>query len=201
MADNETTTANNDIDTSLVTVGQPTEGGCVWTNFASDPELPSNATTAMASPWESLGDLTDNGYTESKEVNSTDHKNWHGGIALSTVDETKHKYKLEFIEVNRPSVAKLRYGTDNVETDTAGDITHIVGKPSKGETVPLVIDELMSNGWLRRTVVRKAIVTSFDDVPHQKGSLMVFGMEFTAISKGGADFDIYYAKPSSGGGN
>lgn len=185
-----------DIDTSLVTVGQPTDGGCVWTTFASSYTLPTTASATMASPWESLGDLSDNGYTESKAVNSTDHKNWHGGIALSTIDETKHKYKLEFIEVNRASTAKLRYGKGNVETDGSGNITHIVGKAATGETIPLVIDELMSNGWLRRTVVRKAIVTSFDDVPHQKGNLMVYGMEFTAISKDGADFDIYFAAPA-----
>lgn len=184
------------LDTSLVTVGQPVEGGCVFVCFDEDPTFPSNATDEWGAGWESAGELSTNGYTEGKSVTSTDHKGWHGSILLTTVDDETNTYKLEFVEVNRPTAAKLRYGPGNVEVDdTTGQVKHISGKPGMLVPVAIGIDELESSGYLRRTIVRKAMVSSFDDVPHQKGSLMVYGMTFTANERGGNTFDTYRAKP------
>lgn len=190
--------ALSDIDTSLITVGQPSEGGCCWTSFAENPTLPTDAVAKMSTlaGWESLGELSENGYTEAKSVAENKFKGWHGSVVLASISEEENTYKAEFIEVNRPSAAKLRYGSKNVETGADGSVSHIKGKPSAGDKVPLVFDELESNGYLRRTVVRKASIASFDEVPHQKGSLMVYGMTFTAIEVDGQAFDIYRAKPA-----
>lgn len=190
--------ALSDIDTSLITVGQPSEGGCCWTSFAENPTLPTDAVAKMSTltGWESLGELSENGYTESKSVTESKFKGWHGSVVLAAISEEENTYKAEFIEVNRPSAAKLRYGSKNVEIGADGSVSHIKGKPSAGDKIPLVFDELESNGYLRRTVVRKASIASFDDVPHQKGSLMVYGMTFTAIEVDGQAFDIYRAKPA-----
>lgn len=190
--------ALSDIDTSLITVGQPSEGGCCWTSFAENPTLPTDAVAKMSTltGWESLGELSENGYTESKSVTESKFKGWHGSVVLASISEEENTYKAEFIEVNRPSAAKLRYGSKNVETGADGSVSHIKGKPSAGDKIPLVFDELESNGYLRRTVVRKASIASFDEVPHQKGSLMVYGMTFTAIEVDGQAFDIYRAKPA-----
>lgn len=188
-----------DIDTSLVTVGQPSEGGCCWTSFADSPTLPTDASTKMSTitGWDSLGELSENGYTESKSVTNNKFKGWHGSIVLAAVSGEENTYKVEFIEVNRPSAAKLRYGAENVSAGTDGSVAHIMGKISTGDNVPLVFDELESNGYLRRTVIRSASIDSFDDVPHQKGSLMVYGMTFTAVEVDGQTFDIYRAKPAT----
>ncbi len=199
MTDEQTTpTTTKDIDPELVTVGQPTEGGCCWTNFGDSPTLPTSATTKMGtlSGWESLGELSENGFTASKSVDSTKFKGWHGSVVLSQISSTENTFKAEFIEVNRPSVAKLRYGKSAVETDTDGIVSHIKALDDMGMQVPLVFDELESNGYLRRTVIPKASIDSFDDVPHKKGDLMVYGMQFTAIKDGDRAFDIYRAKPT-----
>lgn len=191
--------AISEIDTSLITVGQPSEGGCCWTSFAENPTLPTDAVTKMSTltGWESLGELSENGYTESKSVTENKFKGWHGSVVLTAIADEENTYKAEFIEVNRPSAAKLRYGSENVEAGADGSVAHIKGKPSAGDKVPLVFDELESNGYLRRTVVRKASIASFDDVPHQKGALMVYGMTFTATEVDGQTFDIYRAKPAT----
>ena len=188
-----------DIDTSLITVGQPAEGGCCWTSFAESPTLPTDAVTKMStlSDFESLGELSENGYTESKSVTENKFTGWHGSVVLTAISGEENTYKAEFIEVNRPSVAKLRHGSTNVEEADDGSVSHIKGKVGSGDKVPLVFDELESNGYLRRTVIRKASINSFDDVPHQKGALMVYGMTFTAIEVDGQMFDIYRAKPAS----
>ena len=53
-------------------------------------------------------------------------------------------------------------------------------------------------GWLRRTVIPKAKIDSIDDVPHQRGSLMLYGMSFTAeVDANGVAAYIYHAKPAA----
>lgn len=186
-----------ELDTNQVTVGQPVEGGCVWTCFTEKPQVPTDAVTKMPTlGYESLGELSENGFTEGKSATSNKFKGWHGDVLLSNVSDEENTFKLEFVEPNRPSVAKLRYGADNVDTGKDGSVAHIRAAIGSGVTVPLVIDELESNGYLRRTVVPKASIDSFDDVPHQRGNLLVYGMTFTAIADGGSAFDIYRAKPA-----
>lgn len=190
--------ALSDIDESLVTVGKPVDGGCCYVNFSDDPVYPTDATTALDEGWVSLGDLSDQGFTEGKSISTTSHKCWHGSNVLTTVDDEDNTFSCEFIEVNRPAAAKLRYGDENVEEDaTTGEVTHIQGVAGKLKSHPLIFEELESNGYKRRTVYRKATVTSFDDVPHQRGSLMLYGMTFSADEVDGKAFDIYRAKPAT----
>ncbi|MDO4591013.1 MAG: hypothetical protein Q4B35_06435 [Slackia sp.] len=191
--------ALKEIDNSLVTVGSPAEGGCCWTSFNPAAKTPTDATTKMSTvgDFESLGELSENGFSEDKSITSTKHKGWHGSVVLSVVSEEERKYKVEFIEVNRPSVAKLRYGSKNVTAGEDGSVSKILDKVGVNETYPLVFDELESNGYLRRTVVEKAAVESFDTVPHKKGDLLVYGMTFIALDSGdGMPVKIYRAKPA-----
>lgn len=192
----------SDIDTSNATNGAPVEGGCCYTSFAANPTLPTNATAAMSTltDFVSLGELSDQGYTESKEIETSEFEGWHGITILSVVNKEKNKYKAEFTEVERAAVLQLRYGPENVTVDqTTGKVTHVEGKPTGDITVPLVFDELYASGRLCRTVVPKAHITGVDDTPHQRGSLMVYGIEFTALGVGDnlKGFDKYYATPSA----
>ncbi len=187
------------IDNNLTTVGQPTAGGCVYVAFKADPTLPSDATTKMdtLTDFVSLGDISENGFTEANARSKNKHKNWNGDVVRTSISDEENTYKLEFIEPNRPSVAKLRYGSGNVEAGTDGSVSHIKGVLGTDEQVALVIDELESGGFLRRTVIPCATIDSFDDVAHQKGSLLVYGMTFTAVKGTGNIFDIYRAKPAT----
>lgn len=192
--------AINDIDSSLTTTGKPVDGGCVWVAFEKPKALPTDATTKMSTLAEfvSLGELSTNGFTESKSVSTTDHKGWHGTVVRTSIDEVTNTYKIECIEPNRPAVAKLRYGAASVTEGNDGSVSKISDKGYDGKPVPLVIDELESDGYLRRTVVKAAVVTSFDDVAHKRGALMAYGFTFTANEPedGSAAIEIYRAKPS-----
>jgi len=189
-----------DLSNDLVTTGRPADGGCVYTSFADSPTMPTDAATKMSTltDFESLGELSENGFTIGKSVTSNKFKGWHGSVVLAEVSDEEHTVKMEFIEPNRPSVAKLRHGTGNVEAGADGSVSHIKGVIGTSTTVPIVVDELESNGYLRRTVIHKATIDSFDDEPHQKGSLLVYGMSATMVDPGdGKLYDIYRAKPAT----
>lgn len=191
----------SDIDSSLVTVGQPVEGGACWASFAPSPTYPTDATAKMSvlPDYESAGELSTSGFTEGKSISSTDHKGWHGKTLVSTIDDTTNTYQAEFVEVSRGTAAKLRYGKTNVSVDVDGAVTKIEDTSFNNDIVSLVFDELESNGYLRRTVVKRCKVSNMDDVAHQKGSLMVYGMTFTVLepADGSAAVVIYRAKPET----
>lgn len=189
----------NNIDTSLITVGQPTDGGCVYIAIGEGVSVPKDATTKMSTlpAYKSAGTISENGFTLAKSVTSSKFKDWGGNVVLSLATEEENTFKLEFAEPNRPVVAQLKYGSSNVEEGEDGSVSHIKAVVGTSEKVSIVIDELECNGFLRRTVVPCAMIDGFDDETHQKGSLLVYGMTFTAVKSGGTLFDIYRAKPVS----
>lgn len=187
-----------DLDNGLVTVGKPTNGGCCYTSF-SGAAVPTDASTPMASVpgFESVGEVTEDGYTVSKSTTSNKFKGWHGSVILQSISDEEITVKVAFAEINRPTVAKLRYGTGNVDTGADGSVAAVRAVVGSNVKVPLVFDELESNGYLRRTVFKQCTIDSFEDVAHQQGSLVVYGMTFTALDTGdGQSYVIYRAKPA-----
>ena len=116
-----------DIDPSLVTTGSPVEGGCVYTSFKAGAALPTDAVAKISTLTDlvSLGDLSTDGFTASKSIMVNEFQGWHQSIVLTKVSGEKHQYKMVFIESVRSSVAKLRYGADNVETYEDGTFKQI----------------------------------------------------------------------------
>lgn len=186
-----------ELDPTLVTVGQPADGGCCYTCFDENPVFPTDAVSKLGPGWVSVGELSENGFTQPEELTTTEHPGWHGTPVLVTEDKETNSLKAEFLEINRPATAKIRFGTENVELDDDGEIKHISKMPGKRKPLPFIFEELESNGYKRRTVIKKAAVKSLDDIAHKKGNLMVYGMTFTATDDGTGPYDIYRAKPAT----
>ncbi len=193
MADN-----NTSINPSNVTTGSPVEGGCCYTSFEDSPTLPTTAASNIAnagSGFVNLGELSDQGYTQSTSTTVNKFKGWHGSVILSVVSDEENTFKAEFTEVTRAAVLKLRYGADNVTVDADGFVSAIDPTTVPNEVVPLVFDELFSNGVKQRTVFPRASIDSIDDQAHQKGSLLLYGMTFTAnVDDDGKPYYIRRAK-------
>lgn len=191
--------AYNDIDSNLVTTGSPVEGGCAWAAFGTPSKYPTSAAEKMSTlpDYKSLGDTTEDGYTASKSVTSTKFKGWHESVVLTKVSGEEHTFKVSLIETGRPEVAKLRYGSENVTAGADGSVSKISAIAGSGEKVSLVFDELEDTGFLRRTVIYRATVESFDDVEHKPGGLVTYGFTFSVEDDGAHPlYDIFRAKPA-----
>ena len=180
--------ATDDLKTGFnpnnVTTGAPPEGGCCYTDFSDSPTLPTTATeslTGLGSTRENVGELSDQGWTQSVSTSVNKFKGHHGTTLLTEVSNEEHTFKVEFVEITRATTDKLRYGKDNVTVDQDGFVSAIDPTVVPGDVLPLVFDELLSNGVKQRTVFPRAKIDSIDDQAHQKGSLLVYGMTFTAL--------------------
>ena len=172
--------ALNDLEFDLATTGTPVEGGSVYIDLTGTATAPSNASTTLGTGWVSLGEESDQGYTIKHSMNSTTHRGWHGKPIITDITDETNTFSVEFVEVNRGTVAKLRFGSGNVTTNSNGEVTAITAKSGAITSHPMVFEELESNGWKRRTYFPDAIITSIDDEPHRRGDLLVWGMTFTA---------------------
>lgn len=195
---------NSTINPGNVTTGSPVEGACCYTSFEASPTLPDAASvdlTANNSGFVNLGEISDQGYTKSTSTTVNKFKGWHGSVLLSVVSEEENTFKAEFTEVTRATVLKLRYGEDNVTVDQDGFVSAINPTTVPNTVVPLVFDELFSNGIKQRTVFPRASIDSIDDEAHQKGSLLVYGMTFTAnVDDQGRPYYIRRAKKQAAAG-
>lgn len=187
------------IDTSNVTTGAPVEGACCFTSFADSPTLPTTAAEDLTG-FDSVGEISENGYTKSVSVTTNKFKGWHGSTILTQVSNEENTFKVAFAEVDGGVVNKIRYGADNVTVDANGKVTAIDPTVVPSHTLPLVFDELLANGRKRRTVFPRATIESVDDEAHAKGSLLLIGMTFSAnVDDQGRPYYIREAAPTSSG--
>lgn len=189
-----------DLNSAFVSVAQPIEGGAAWVCFDENPTYPTNAVTPMKDipGWYSLGELSTNGFTESKSMSSEVKRGWHNTPLITSTSEETETYKAEFLEYVRASVAMLRYGVDNVDVNPDGSWSHLKHGSTANQTPAFVFDELESNGHLHRSLVKRASGTEFDDVGHAVGDLIYYGMTFTALEPkgGGSAIEEWRAKPA-----
>ena len=194
--DNKTT-----INPRNVTTGGPVEGGCCYTSFDEDVEMPTSAAESIVgvdSKWENLGELSDQGWSQSVSTTVNKFKGYHGNVLLSEIADEEATFKAEFLEVTRASVLRVRYGDENVTIDEDGFVSEMKHVSVPNRYLPLIFDELLSNGVKQRTVFPRAKIDSIDDQAHQKGSLLVYGMTFTAAAdENGALSYVYRAKRAS----
>lgn len=195
---------NKNINPSNVTTGDPVDGGCGYANFEASPQLPQAASTDITtsgSKWENLGEFSENGYTKSVSATNNSFRGWHGSVLLTKLSDEENTFKIEFIEVTRLTVLKLRYGADNVTSDSDGTPKAIAPTTIPSTKVAILVDELLSNGMKMRTVFPAAQINSIDDEQHTRGNLMLYGITFTATADAsGHPYYIYYAKPGTAEG-
>lgn len=193
--------ALSDLDPALATVGQPAEGGCVWFHFDPDnATLPTDAATAMSTVagFESAGEVSADGVTFSKSVTVTKLKGWHNTTIVAPTTDEDRTVKMTLVEPNRPAAAKAYYGKDGVEAGEDGSVKRLKDIAGTSVSVACVVDELESNGYLRRTVIPKMTIESFDDVQHQRGALVSYGITGSLIKVAGQNLkDVYRAKPAA----
>ncbi|MCI6547586.1 MAG: hypothetical protein MR415_02940 [Coriobacteriaceae bacterium] len=207
MEDPSTATPSDldNINPGNVTTGSPVDGAACFVNFDLTTDVSAITAAnyletfkASGSKWKNLGELSENGYTESTSTTSNKFKGWHGTPLLNKVSDEEDTFKTEFVEVDRDTVAQLRYGEANVTTDEDGSIKSITPTRVPTRSVIMAFAELLDNGRLRLTIFPRASIGSIDDVAHQQGSLLIYGMTFSASNDAkGHPYYITYAKPGA----
>ena len=106
----------------MVTNAKPKTGGSVHV-APLGTTLPTDATTALAAAFESLGYISEDGITNSTTRESASIKEWGGSTVLNPQTEFEATYKMTFLDSVDLNVLKAVFGSANVTGTLATGIT------------------------------------------------------------------------------
>lgn len=177
-------------DTTKVTVGQPKPGGYAFI-AAVGATLPTNATATLDVAFECLGYISEDGLTESQNMESTDILDWGGEVVLSPLTSKSTEWSTTFIESLNEVVLKAVYGEDNV-TVTDGAIT-ITGNANDLDPKAFVFEMKQTGDVAYRLVIPNGKITEIGEVTYSRSDAVGYEVTIKGLpDANGNSFYKYY---------
>lgn len=160
--------------------------------------LPTDATTELPTEAVGLGYVSDEGLTNSIEIDTETATAWGGANVMTVRTSYSETFSWAFIETNADVMREV-YGAGNV-TDADGDLTVL----HKGDDLPergYIFEISMTGGRVKRIVVPHGKITDVDDVSYQDGEPISYGVTLSCTpDKDGVTVYEYIAHTTSNGG-
>ncbi|MBR3124621.1 MAG: phage tail protein [Mogibacterium sp.] len=177
-----------------VSGAKPAVGGALYVAPASTT-LPTDATTALANTFISLGYISEDGLTNSFEIASDFIKAWGGDKVMPVADDSTETYKCTLIEGLNTDVLKEVYGSDNVSGTLAAGITVNHKDIDLTEKV-YVVDMILRGGVLKRIVIPRGAVTEVGEIKYAENDAIGYEITITAMADSNGNKAIdYIAQP------
>ena len=155
------TTATN------VSAGKPKVGGAIYTAPVGTP-LPTSATEALNSSFQSLGYVSEDGLTNGTSLDVTKIKAWGGDTVLVIQASKEDTFKYVLIEVKNKTVLGYVYGEDNVTGTLESGLVVKVNNNDVPER-SLVIDMLLRDNTAKRIVIPSCKISEVGDIVYSDG--------------------------------
>lgn len=180
---------------SDITAAKPAAGGAVW-RAPKGTTLPTDASTALANTFVSLGAISEDGLRHSFAPSTQIIKNWGGEIVYTFSEERPDTYTATFIESMNTELLKTVFGNDNVTVGTGSTKTVVHNNKELDESV-YVIDEVLRGGALKRTVIPCGKVTDVGEDQNVHTGLITYELTITAMVDASGNTSYDYIVPAS----
>lgn len=158
-----------------VTTGIPQANGGVY-RAPAGTTLPTDAETALANDYVSMGYISEDGLTNSNSAEIDTGKDWAGEVVITFQTEKPDTFQFTMIESTNVDVLKAVYGEDNVTGDLTNGIT-VDATADEAEEAVWVFDIAERDGKMKRIVVPKGKVTEVGDIVYKNDEIT--GYEIT----------------------
>ena len=162
-----------------VTAGKPKVGGAIY-RAPLGTTLPTTATEQLDAAFKGLGYVSEDGVVTSNSPTSEDVKAWGGDVVLTTLTEKPDTFKFTLIEAKNVEVLKAVYGDANVSGDLVNGI-HVHANSTQQPNASWVIDKILKDGTLSRTVIPDAGVSAVGDITYADGSAVGYETTISAM--------------------
>lgn len=177
---------------AYVTAGKPKVGGAVY-RAPLGTTLPTDATTALASAFVSLGYISEDGLVNSNSPETENIKAWGGDIVLNTLTEKSDTFAFTLIEAMNVEVLKTVYGDSNVSGDLTNGIS-ISASSAQPESSVYVIEKVLKGGVLERTVIPSASISEMEDITYVDNEAVGYGITLAAVPDASGNTHYTYMK-------
>ena len=167
------------MDANYVSAAKPAKAGSVY-RAPLGTAVPTDAVTALAAAYVSLGYVSEDGVSNSNSPSSDKAKAWGGDTVLNFFDEKPDTFKFKLIEALNPNVLKTVYGDNNV----TGDLDKGIAVHANSEEYAYyvwVIDMLLKNGAAKRIVIPNASITEVEEILYKDNEAIGYGLTISAL--------------------
>ena len=163
-------------DKKNVSIGKPKTSGMVYT-APLGTELPSDATTALPEGYHNVGFISEEGVTNSADVDTTTVSDAGGTTVLNEISSYSETYQFAMLETQADALG-VRFGAENIKS--SGETLTVDHKMPTGESMIYVFEVLMTGKRVKRIVVPDGTITEYDDTQYHSGDAIMYGVTVAA---------------------
>ena len=141
---------------------------------------PTNTTTALDAAWEALGLLSEDGMSESRDEDATDHYAYGGILVRQTRTRHKRSFKVTVLE-DTPAVFDL-VNPGSTASTSGGITTRTVVVPTTTPNPKAFLFELTDGDVILRRVIPRGEVTEVGEVAFTDNEMRAFELTITVYA-------------------
>lgn len=157
----------------------------IWINAdvyvaATATAAPTDVSTALPADWEAVGLLSEDGMTESREDEQTDHYAWGGILVRTTRSKHKRTFTVTCLEDNLVVYGLVNPGS--TAATTAGVTTRTVKVPGTDPRSWVV--QMKDGGITKRRYIPRAEVVEVGDVTSSDAAMVMYELTVNVYPDG-----------------
>lgn len=177
---------------SNVSAGKPKTTGAIWV-APKGSTLPTDTATTLDAAFKCLGYCSDDGLTNSTDLESETIKAWGGDTVLTIQTSKEDRFGFTLIEILNEDVLKFVYGSTNVSGTLSTGLT-VTANNADVEEVAIVIDMIMRDNSAKRIVIPDCKISEFGDVVYSDSEAVGYETTVTCMPDSSGNTHYEYIK-------